>query len=181
MDALTTKAACLNSLMRSSEAIEVLEQALRIDPRHDFALVNFGYTLHSMGRSEEALSFFEKAIQYNPDITRGYQGRACILEESGKYKEALSDLEKAFLLYPNDGLILASKAEVLYALDRVKESEKTAAQATKISLIFLGHGKPMGISFIITGNSGMLLWHMKDHVPFLREILVHSMDLHFLI
>ena len=57
----------LNETNRPTEALPLLEEALRLRPRYPEARVNLGRSLFLLGRLDEAIPQFEQAIALRPD------------------------------------------------------------------------------------------------------------------
>jgi len=54
---------------RMPEAIEHLEQALRLKPDYVEAHFNLGLALEKLGRTPEAIEHYQQALKLRPDLT----------------------------------------------------------------------------------------------------------------
>jgi len=114
----------------NNNALEWFAKAYEIDPRHErlfYAMANF-YNYNE--RHDEAILKLKKAISlgFNDEhmmksLARAYNNKAYSLYQEGKdLNKGLEVIEKAIALNPNDGVILSTKAELLYKMGRFEEA-----------------------------------------------------------
>jgi TolB-like protein/DNA-binding winged helix-turn-helix (wHTH) protein/Tfp pilus assembly protein PilF len=93
-----------------AEAMDLLDQAIRLDPKNGEAFVERGYlkAYHDVAAADADL---RRGIELSPNNARGYEGLAAVMFQSvARRREALGLIEKAGRLDP-----LASHLEVLKA------------------------------------------------------------------
>ena len=112
--ALSTKAAILDKLGRSTEAAAVAKAALPLGTMAE--LQTFGRLLLTAGKPQAALDIFEFNYNKNPDQFVTLVGMARGLSATGSYSKALEFATKAFPLAPND----ANKRAVQAMIDKLK-------------------------------------------------------------
>jgi len=66
--------------LRYDEAQAVFERALELEPEHDYALPNLGYTLAAAGKPEMALLYFRRNLALIREENRAYAERGAILD-----------------------------------------------------------------------------------------------------
>ncbi len=66
--------------LRFDEAQAVFERALELEPKHDYALPNLGYTLAAAGKPEMALLYFRRNLARVRQENRAYAERGAILD-----------------------------------------------------------------------------------------------------
>ncbi len=81
-----------------TEAISVLQQAIKVDPNYAMAYFILGRTLQSCSLLDEAVQVFTKAIEINPKDSCFYGHLGLLLADLGRLPEALEVLQKAVYL-----------------------------------------------------------------------------------
>ena len=82
VNVLNVEAISLLNKDRVAEADEILQKALRIDPRNPFTLNNMGYAKEKEGELEQAINYYRAAADRNSDepiivtINKDWRGRA---------------------------------------------------------------------------------------------------------
>jgi TolB-like protein/Tfp pilus assembly protein PilF len=103
-DGYATLARILTFTGRPEEAIEVLEKAMRLNPRFPaFHLADLGHAYHLMGRYEAALDALQKALPLNPNWLPTHLYLAVIYSELGR-EEARAEVAEVLRLSPNFSL-----------------------------------------------------------------------------
>jgi tetratricopeptide (TPR) repeat protein len=94
------KASCYKELDRFGEAVEVLREAIEVDPK-DLANHNLlGFCYYKLKRHEEAVACFLRAVEIDPSSGIDWANLASNLRDLGKTKEAVAMYEKALSLDP---------------------------------------------------------------------------------
>jgi adenylate cyclase len=90
---------------RSEEAIRLLQQAMRLNPRYPVTyLSHLGMAYRLMGRYEEAIAALQSAISRNPDYLAPHFHLAVIYSEVGRDEEARAEMAELQRLSPNFSL-----------------------------------------------------------------------------
>ena len=94
------------------EAVDDLEEAIRLDGRHYLAFANLGQVLQRQKKWDEAVARFTQAIGLKPGWSPLYRGRAAVEqardEQTPEHRtKALGDLERAIQYEKPDNLVLA--------------------------------------------------------------------------
>jgi len=87
---------------RLPEAIQLYEEALRLNPDHAEAHSNLGIALAQAGRVREAIGQFEQALRIMPNDAKIHYNLGLILELAGKPTEAIGQFEEALRIDPDD-------------------------------------------------------------------------------
>jgi tetratricopeptide (TPR) repeat protein len=81
-----------------SEAIELYDKAIALDPQRVESYSNRGIAKHCLLDYEGAMKDYSKAIELNPSFSRAYANRAAIFLLWNKQDEACSDFHTAYNL-----------------------------------------------------------------------------------
>jgi tetratricopeptide (TPR) repeat protein len=126
---IVNKGAALSNLGRAKEALGYFDEALKILPTSDAALLNKGVVLSKLGRDEEALVCFLKSLEVNPNSPDAWYNCGLAYQNRSALEDALKAYNRALTLNPifeaawlNKGVILRKMrrpAEAIEAYDRV--------------------------------------------------------------
>jgi adenylate cyclase len=105
-DSYETQAEILSWSGRPDDAIRVIHQAMRLNPRYPiFYLWTLGHSYYLAGRRQDALATFDRLEQQNPNFLPAHAYRAVLLVELGREKEAREAWYKAGHLSPAATLV----------------------------------------------------------------------------
>jgi tetratricopeptide (TPR) repeat protein len=113
-------------------AVDLLDRALRFDPRNARTLVNKGVSLAYLGRYEAALRTQEEALRLAPSFTEGLYNKGLMLKKFGRREEALAAYEEALRQDPDFVLALHGKGGVLHELGRDDEALPVIEEALRL-------------------------------------------------
>ena len=83
---------------RNDRAIELLKEAVAIQPEHAAAHANLGAVYGIIGRYDTGIQYLERALELQPDHARAHRNLGLIHRARGRYPEAIEHLEKALEL-----------------------------------------------------------------------------------
>lgn len=113
-----SKGAALTILGKYEEAIECIDNALKLSPNNEVALVNKGTALSRLGRHKEALKCYNEAIRVNPNYEVAWNNKGNALTRLKKYEEAIKCYERAIQIdeeyreaWVNKGYVLAKMGD----------------------------------------------------------------------
>lgn len=90
-------------------AMAMLDEALRLDPRHVGALVNRGFALSRLGRPGEALPYFEAAVEQSPIHFTARHNLAICLVQLDQLDDALRQYQILIRMKPDDPALQAER------------------------------------------------------------------------
>jgi protein O-mannosyl-transferase len=105
-----------NALARKQlwdEAIDHLQEAVRLRPDYADAYFNLGSVLFQQGRLNEAIAQWQKALAIRPRDAEAHRNVASALRKQGKVKEAIAEYEQALNIVPEDSVALNNLAWIL--------------------------------------------------------------------
>lgn len=82
------------------EALPLLEQAYRIDPRRPETLINLGLAHLHLGSAQQAVSVLKRAVAVRPDLPQAHVNLGLALSATGRHKDAIASLTRAVRLAP---------------------------------------------------------------------------------
>ena len=126
-----------NAQGKNEQALQVLETAVKIDPKNDRIYYNLALLYNEMNNKVEAEKSFAKAVELQTKNPRVYYNYGLLLNENKKFKEAENVLQKGLSIDP-------SSPDLYYALAIVyiQTNELSKARQTGIKLKQLDPGNP---------------------------------------
>jgi tetratricopeptide (TPR) repeat protein len=135
-DALYAAAVMLWRERRRDEAIQLMDEALRLKPDFADALCMGGYMLSECGKPEPAMRFYRRALELDPSLVVAHVNFGKLLFGAGRFAEALASFSAATTLAPYDPDAWCSRAGVLRELGRLEESAEAAQRALELRYDF---------------------------------------------
>lgn len=114
------------------EALQLFNEALRINPRSAEANLNLGNVLAETGRAEEALVSYDHALAIRPESAEALYGRGNALQTLKRHEEALASYDRALAIVPGRAEILGNRGNTLHDLKRYEEALASYDQAIAI-------------------------------------------------
>lgn len=105
---------------RAADAIPLLREAVRRDPRHPRAHLDLALALQQA--NQDAVAAFDAAIRLTPNAGEAHAGRAIALHRQGRVKEALESYAAAAALKPDSVEILSNFGVALAEAGRSQEA-----------------------------------------------------------
>ena len=111
------------SEVKSDEAIDQFQKALKIDPNYVDASSNLGVALFRRGQLDEAIAQFQKAVKIKPDSFTIRYNLGGALFEKGQLDEAITQFREVLWLKPDFSPAQENLAKA-QALVRQREDHK---------------------------------------------------------
>lgn len=127
VEASNNLACALREMNREPEAIEVLKEAIGINPTAPALWNTLGTVLCNMGDAAGSLVFFDEALRLDSNYTKAWHNRAFARSDLGDTAGALSDCEEAMKRpsQPQDTAIIHfARSTMLLAVGRLEEGWK---------------------------------------------------------
>ena len=119
---------------KMEEAVEVLEQALRIDPHNVDVMLKLGYALFHSDDHGGALRAYDRVLDIDVANAEAWNLKGLIHYEQKNYAKALDAAEKASESDPNFGMAWYNRACYLSLLSRVAESIEALKRSIEIDV-----------------------------------------------
>jgi len=116
------------------EAIEVFEQALRIDPDNIETLMKLGYARFHIDDHGEALKIYDRILDIDVTNPEAWNLKGLVHYEQKKYSKALDAVQKAIESDPTYGMAWYNQACFLSLLNQVPESLEALKRSIEIDV-----------------------------------------------
>ncbi len=114
-----------------TQALECLEQAVRIKPDNAAYNLNLGLAWQTAGKPDLAAARYRQVIAAQPDQAAAYNNLGNALKDLGQFNDALASYRAALALQ-RDPVILYNLANVLLELDSVTEALSHYREAVQL-------------------------------------------------
>jgi hypothetical protein len=115
-----------------SEALEQVEEVIKLDPEHADGWAARGDILDDLDRFDEAVVAFNESLSFKPDQADVFERRMLAFLNSGKYERALKDFEKVVELEPDRPYAYYYKSIVHSHLEQKSEMLDALKKAIKL-------------------------------------------------
>ena len=116
------------------EAIEVFEQALRIDPSNIETLMKLGYARFHIDDYSEALKIYDRILDIDVTNPEAWNLKGLVHYEQKNYSKALDAVQKAIESDPTYGMAWYNQACFLSLLNQVPESLEALKRSIEIDV-----------------------------------------------
>jgi tetratricopeptide (TPR) repeat protein len=154
---------------RLEDAVQLICQALEINPKSEEAHFNMGMILLSLKRPEDALASFDRALLIQPDFLEALFNRGNVLADLKRPEDALASFDRALLIRPDFLEALFIRGNVLVDLNRQQDALMSYDRALAIKADF-----PEALNN--RGNTLVNLKQPEDALVSLDRALVISPD-----
>ena len=116
------------------DAVDVFEQALRIDPEDVETLMKLGYSRFHLDDLSEALRIYDKILDIDVTNPEAWNLKSLVHYEQKKYAKALDSIEKAVESDPVYGMAWYNKACYQSLLSQIPESLESLKRSVEIDV-----------------------------------------------
>jgi len=116
------------------DAVEVFEQALRIDPGNIETLMKLGYARFHLDDHSESLRVYDKILDIDVTNPEAWNLKGLVHYEQKKYAKALDSVEKAVESDPTYGMAWYNKACFQSLLHQVPEALESLKRSVEIDV-----------------------------------------------
>lgn len=106
----------------AEKSVQLIGEALRVNPHSAAACFNRGNALQSLGRLDEALSSYDRALALRSDDAEAHNNRGVTLQGLQRFAEALAGYDRALSLNPGFAEAHKNRGRVLTLLKRPAEA-----------------------------------------------------------
>ncbi len=116
------------------DAVDVFQQALRIDPDSVETLLKLGYARFHLDDHNEALAIYDRILDIDVTNPEVWNLKGLVHYEQKKYAKALDEVEKAIESDPTYGMAWYNKACFLSLLNQVPDSLEALKRSIEIDV-----------------------------------------------
>ncbi|MGY5139919.1 MAG: tetratricopeptide repeat protein [Candidatus Nitrosopumilus sp. Bin_571-38] len=116
------------------EAIEMFEQALRIDPDNVETLMKIGYAKFHLDEHSDALKVYDKVLEIDVTNPEAWNLKGLVHYEQKNYSKALDAVQKSIESDPTYGMAKYNQACFLSLLNQVPEALEALKQSIEIDV-----------------------------------------------
>jgi tetratricopeptide (TPR) repeat protein len=152
----------MQELGKMPEAMELFQQALRMNP--DLAQVhsNLGVVLAGLGKSEDAIKQYQEALRINPDSAVAHNNLGLVLAGLGKSEDAIKQYQEALRLIPNYPNANNNLANVLLQTGNIAEAIRHYEQALRLAPASVETHYNLGVALERTGRVTEAIEHYQQ-------------------
>jgi Mlc titration factor MtfA (ptsG expression regulator)/Tfp pilus assembly protein PilF len=132
-EALLARAQTFQAGERPGEALADLNEALRLCPDHEVALVERAALRTTNGDLDAALADLDEALRLCPRDDAAWRWRGEVYYRLDRHEQALHDLDRAVQLSPHDAEGYEVRADVLEALGRKDDAQRDRDTAEQLA------------------------------------------------
>jgi Flp pilus assembly protein TadD len=107
---------------RHDLAVNLLGQAVAIEPQVPEAHYNLGIALGEQGRLDDAVAAYQRAIALKPDLSQAHNNLGYALTELGRYPEAMAALQRATSLDSRNPEAWTNLGRVLHEMGELDQA-----------------------------------------------------------
>lgn len=133
-DVLCEQAALAEALGSTEQAIDILEQALAVDPNHQACNFRLAYILDLHGEEDRAIGLYERVIDSPPIHVNALLNLAVLYEDRDRYEDALRCLQQVLIAHPNHprAILFAKDVEAGFNMEYDEEAERNRGKREAI-------------------------------------------------
>ncbi len=125
-------ALCYIFLNKPDKSVDILREAISLNPDYDEALQNISLVLTDRGDLEEAEYFARRSVEVSRSLSDAWWSLGRILHLQGKYREAMEALATAVGLEPDNADAHHLLGLTLELLDEHEQAERSLYRATEL-------------------------------------------------
>lgn len=141
------KSYALIQLNKNEDAVQTIDEGLKIYPKDFMLWNNKGSALFNLGKYPDALKSYDTALSFDQNYTRSLVNKGDTLYEMGRFKDAVDAYSKANVTDPGN-------KRAMEGLDKAQKAASSEIPLTPIAIII--------ILFIVAGG---IIYYLKFRKP----------------
>jgi tetratricopeptide (TPR) repeat protein len=161
-DAYVYAGGSMQELGNATEAMELFQHALRIDPDSVGAHVNLGLALVAQGKPDDAIRHYEEAVRINPNYAKAHINLGNALSTQGRTGDALRQYAEALRINPDDAKAHYDLGLALAQAGRVPEAIEQWEQALRLNPDYAEAHSNLGFALAQSGKIEEAIAHYEQ-------------------
>ncbi len=116
---------------QNNEALQVLKDAVKVDPKNERIYFNLALLYNEMGNPSDAAKFLAKAVELKSLNPRVYYNYGLLLQKEGKNNQAIDIYKKGLQIAPEDASLNYTLALLLLQTGKIEEAKIPASVLKK--------------------------------------------------
>ena len=116
---------------QNDEALQVLKDAVKVDPKNERIYFNLALLYNEMGNPSDAAKFLAKAVELKSLNPRVYYNYGLLLQKEGKNNQAIDIYKKGLQIAPEDASLNYTLALLLLQTGKIEEAKIPASVLKK--------------------------------------------------
>jgi tetratricopeptide (TPR) repeat protein/DNA-binding winged helix-turn-helix (wHTH) protein len=170
VEAYRRLALLLKGEVKYDESIEVLKQALVVDPGARDLYNALGLAYSETGRHDEALAMFNRYLQLGPDEPNAHDSLGLGYQWAGRYEEAIQEYERALALKPNFEIAIVHLANVYFQQGRYRAAIDQYRRYLKFAPTYVERVRAYACIAIVELRRG----HLEQAEQAVRQALTYN-------
>lgn len=151
-----------DKIRKYEEAVEELQEALRLEPGYIEAHNNLAVTFEKTGRIEEAIKELQHALMLNPGYVEALCNLGNIHAKHGRYEDAIGELQKALRINPDHAFAHNSLGSIYAWQKRYDEAIEEFKAAIRLNPDYASAHCNLGEIFIELGKNEEALKEFQE-------------------
>ena len=144
---------CLYSEMANvTKAIELFNEALKLNPKSTEAMLNMGATLKDIGEIDNAIKYYINAIKIDENCFNAYGNLGCSYTSIGDYEKAIEYFKSGIQIAPNDPSLFANMGQTYHQMNKIAEAHRCFFRSLDIDPNCLIAHINQGVLYLKLGN-----------------------------
>jgi len=127
-----------------NQALDYLNQAIRLDPNYAGAYAQRGVAYSVIGQQQRAIEDYNHAIRLNPNNIMAYTGRGMAYKVSGQHQRAIEDYNHVIQLDPNNAMAYSIQGVAYIGMGKHQQAIEVYNKAIQLdpnnAMVYAGRG-----------------------------------------
>jgi tetratricopeptide (TPR) repeat protein len=163
-DVYVSAGASMQELGKMPEAMELCQQALRINPDYADAYFHLGNVFLQEGKVSDAIRHYEQALRIEPDYAEAHYNLGNVLLQEGKVSDAIGQYEQALRINPDYAEAHYNLGNVLLQEGKVSDAIGRYEQALRSKPDYAEAHYNLGLALVRLGQAQEAISHWEQAV-----------------
>jgi tetratricopeptide (TPR) repeat protein len=137
---------------KPAEAVQVLTEAVQLNPQDEDVHYNLGLALTRLGKLDEAIQEYKEALRIFPEYAEAHNNLGNVLVRAGRTEEGVAHLERAIKIMPDYASAHNNLGTALQKAGRTNDSLMYFREAVKLKPDYWQAHFNLGAGFLQEGR-----------------------------